>query len=225
MSPWADEFAEWRRTQSMNEERGPGLPSGPQQDEFEDVNGLEETKGCAIIDSGATVMCSSTAAAEEIQMQRLNQSEPGLPTISTSDRRFKFADGRVDEAQKAIEQPITAGLLSGESVTMHLIDKAGNDTCPLLSINELRRLRMVIDYEEGKVMFKNNPDVWRTLPTTKKGLMMIPLTKEACERYNMIPPPPQPTGKRGRKKGKDRASKVCGCGREPGLPSGSSSNC
>ena len=209
----------------MDERREPGLPSGSQQDQTEDVNGLEETKGCAIIDSGATVMCSSTAAAEEIQMQRLNQSEPGLPTVSTSDRRFKFADGRVDEAQKAIEQPITAGLLSGETVTMHLIDKAGNDTCPLLSINELRRLRMVIDYEEGKVMFKDNPDVWHTLPTTKKGLMMIPLTKEACERYNMIPPPPQPTGKRGRKKGKDRAFKVCGCGREPGLPSSSSSNC
>ena len=66
MTPWADEFAEWRRNQAINEERGPGLSSGPQPDETEDVNGLEETKGCAIIDSGATVMCSSTAAAEEI---------------------------------------------------------------------------------------------------------------------------------------------------------------
>merc|ERR1712155_310973 len=26
MTPWADEFAEWRRNQSMNEGRGPGLP-------------------------------------------------------------------------------------------------------------------------------------------------------------------------------------------------------
>ena len=60
--------------QGADKERGPGLPSGPQQKELDDVNGLGETKGCAIIDSGATVMCSSTAAAEEIQMQRLNQS-------------------------------------------------------------------------------------------------------------------------------------------------------
>ena len=65
MTPWADEFAEWRRNRSMNEERGLGLPSGPQQDETDDVDGLGETKGRAIIDSGATVMCSSTAAAEE----------------------------------------------------------------------------------------------------------------------------------------------------------------
>ena len=125
----------------------------------EDVNGLGETKGCAILDSGATVMCSSTIAAEEIQMQRINRSEPGQPTVSQSDRRFRFADGRVDEAQKVVEQPITSGLLAGKSVTMHLIDKAGNDTCPLLSIHDMRRLRMVVDYEEGKVMFKDHPDV------------------------------------------------------------------
>ena len=107
-------------------------------------------------------------------MQRINQSEPGLPIVSTSDRRFKFVDGRIDEAQKVVEQPITAGLLSGQSLSMRLIDRVGNGTCPLLSINEPRRLRMVIDYEEGHVMFKDNPEVWHKLPTTKKGLMMIP---------------------------------------------------
>ena len=37
----------------------------------EQVNTPMETKGCAIMDSGATVVCSSTAAAEEIRMQRL----------------------------------------------------------------------------------------------------------------------------------------------------------
>ena len=65
MTPWADEFAEWRKTQSIAEQR----------EGDEDVNGLEETKGCATIDSGATVMCSSTVAAGEIQMQRINKSE------------------------------------------------------------------------------------------------------------------------------------------------------
>ena len=155
-------------------------------------------------------------------MQRINQCEPGMPTVSTSDRRFRFADGSIDEAQKVVEQPITAGLLTGKYLSMHLNDKAGNDTCPLLSINDMRRLRMVVDYEEGKLMFKDKPDVWRALPTTKKGLMMIPLTKEACERYNMTPPPPQPTTKRTRNKGKENTFKVCGCDCEkaPGSPTG-----
>ena len=65
---------------------------------------------------------------------------------------------------------------------MHLIDRVGNDTSPLFSIDEMRRLRMVVDYEENKVTFKVNPDVWHVLPTTKKGLMMIPRAKEACEK-------------------------------------------
>ena len=90
--------------------------------------------------------------------------------------------------------------MAGKTANMHLIDKAGNDTCPLLSINDLRRLRMVVDYEEDKVMFKGNPNVWHELPATKKGLMMIPLTKGACERRAKTPPPPQPTANTHRKK-------------------------
>ena len=103
MTPWAEEFAEWRAQQDSP------LPT-------EDVNTLEETKGCAILDSGATVMCSSTAAAEEIQMQRLRHNEPGTPSIKDSDRCFRFADGRTDDAQKMVEQPITTGLLGGKTI-------------------------------------------------------------------------------------------------------------
>ena len=152
-------------------------------------------------------------------MQRINRSEPGQPTVSQSDRRFRFADGRVDEAQQVVEQPITSGLSAGKSVTMHLIDKAGNDTCPLLSIHDMRRLRMVVDYDEGKVMFKDNPDVWHELPTTRKGLMMIPLTEEACERLRKEQPPPTPTTtSTGRKKNKqekvygvtEKCKAICG---------------
>ena len=34
----------------------------PVQIKEEEVNWLEETKGCAVLDSGATIMCSSTVA-------------------------------------------------------------------------------------------------------------------------------------------------------------------
>ena len=252
MSPWAEDFAQWRR--DFIEETAASASSGtasglvpdapdayayadadaaatetePVQTREEEVNGLEETKGCAVLDSGATIMCSSTVAAEEIQMQRLNRQEPGVPTVTDSDRRFRFADGRVDAAQKVVEQPITAGLLAGKTIKMHLIDRAGNDTCPLLSIHDMRIFRMVTDHEDNKVMFKDNPDVWHELPTTKKGLMMIPLTKEACERHNKIsssPPPPQPlptATKRNRNKKKEKvfAAEVqcrCECQEAAGL--------
>ena len=94
-------------------------------------------------------MCSSTLAAEEIQLRRLRQHEPGDPTVRESDRCFRFADGRTDEAQKMVEQPITAGLLTGKTINMHLIDRSGNETSPLFSIDDKRRHRMVVDYEEN----------------------------------------------------------------------------
>lgn len=221
MSPWAEDFAQWRRAQpelaSASAKTASGLApdvdadayvdaaaetepgrterahrSAPQTND-EEINGLEETKGCAILDSGATITCSSMIAAEGLQMQRLNRKETGLPTVSDSDRRFRFADGRVDEAQTVVEQPITAGLLSGRTIKMHLIDRAGNDTCPLLSMHDLRTLRMVVDYEDGTNMFKDNPNVWHNYRLQKIVLMMIPLTKEACERHAIItPPPPRP---------------------------------
>ena len=45
---------------------------------------------------------------------------------------------------------------------------------------------MVVDYEENKVMFKDNPGVWHELPTTggERGLILIPLTQEAVEKYS-----------------------------------------
>ncbi len=128
-------------------------------------------------------------------MQRLRQDEPGDPRVKGSDRCFRFADGRTNAAQNMVEQPITAGLLTGKTINMHLIDRTGNETSPLFSIDDQRRHRMVVDYEENKVMFKDNPEQWHTLPTTKKGLMMIPLTKEACDRQatSVAPTTTEPT--------------------------------
>ena len=159
MTPWANDFAELRAKQSsmlIQLEQPSGESShGEPKDE---ANTLEETKGCAIMDSGATVMCSSTAAADEIQVQRLRQQEPGEPSVQESDRCFRFADGRTDEAQNMVNQPITSGLLAGTQLKMHLIDRKGNETSPLFSIDDKRRHRMVVDYEENKVMFKDRPD-------------------------------------------------------------------
>ena len=68
-------------------------------------------------------------------------------------------------------------------------------------------------------MFKDRPNEWHTLPTTKKGLMMIPLAKEACDRHEMNEPPPPPIpnpdeitkGKEPRKKKAGHLSRAEGC--------------
>ena len=97
--------------------------------------------------------------------------------MSPSDRRFRVGDGNSEAATNKMTQPITAGILQGQKVDFHLIGKKGNETLPLYPITEMRKTRMVVDYESNKVMFKDSPGVWHTLPTTggEKGLMLIPL--------------------------------------------------
>ena len=128
------------------------------------------------------------------------------------DRCFLFADGRTGEAQNMVEQPITEGLLKGKTINMHLIDLDGNKTSPLFGIDDQRRHRMVVDYEENKVMFKDRPKEWHTLPTTKKGLLMTPLTKEACDRHLTSSPttsPPDPVFTNTDKKKRRRRKTTC----------------
>ena len=146
-----------------------------------------------------------------------DEMNPATPAFEDPTDVFRFADGRTGEAQNMVEQPITAGLLQGKTINMHLIDRNGNETSPLFSIDDQRRHRMVVDYEENKVMFKDRPGEWHTLPTTKKGLLMIPLTKEACERHapsssSTAPPPPEPVFSNTDGKKRRRRKKVCkGC--------------
>ena len=160
-------------------------PNGTPHQEEEQAN-VVRFGGCAILDSGATTGVTSLDAVDAVQQQRLSSGEPGQPTLSTSDRRFRFGDGSSDSAGMKVTQPVTSGILKGQKIDFHLIDKPGNETLPLYPISEMRRVRMVVDYEENKVMFKDNPDVWHELPKTggDRGLMIIPLTKEAVENYS-----------------------------------------
>ena len=67
--------------------------------------------------------------------------------------------------------------MQGKTINMRLIDRADNETSPLFSVNDQRRSRMVVDFEENEIMFKDKPDEWHELPVSQKVLMMMPLTK------------------------------------------------
>lgn len=55
-------------------------------------------------------------------------------------------------------------------------------------VSEMRRKRMVVDFEDSKVLFKDRPEHWHKLPTTEKGLLLLPLTKAAVEHYEALDP-------------------------------------
>ena len=125
--------------------------------EEEQAQMAEEQKGCAILDSGATTMVSSVAAADTIQQQMVENNEEGNITVTKSDKLFKLADGDHEAATKKAEVQITNGLLKGKQLNMHLLDKDGNETAPLYSVNDMREHRMVVDYEETNACLKMHP--------------------------------------------------------------------
>ena len=92
----------------------------------------------------------------------------------------------MEGALSLAKQPVTSGLLAGSAIDMHVIAKKGNDTAPLLSIKEMRQNRMVVDFEEDKVMFKDKPGEWHKLPRTKKGLLLLPITKKAVKKHEKV---------------------------------------
>ena len=98
--------------------------------EEEHVNAVGHA-GCAILDSGASTGVTSLPAADELQLQRLNAHEPGMPIVSPPDRRFRFGDGHAQTSANKMTKPITAGVLQRQEADFHLIDKEGNNTLPL----------------------------------------------------------------------------------------------
>ena len=74
---------------------------------------------------------SSFKAADDIQLHRIERNELGGPTtITKSTKTLAFANGGRSGATFVAKQPITCGLLSGESIDFHLIDLAGNRAAP-----------------------------------------------------------------------------------------------
>ncbi len=136
------------------------------------ANNPEETKGCAILDFGATICVHRHWLQMKSRCSAHAKMSQVLLVLKDLDCYFRFTDGRTNAAQKVVED---------WKIDRYAFNRPlGNETSPLFRINNKRRHRMVVDYEENVVMFKDKLDVWYTLPVTKKGLLMIPLTEEAC---------------------------------------------
>ncbi len=72
---------------------------------------------------------------------------------------------------------------SRRPIGLHIIDTPNNHTPPLYPITEMKKRKLIVDYDEDKMCFNDDPTKWYKLPTQKKGLLLIPMTKEACEKF------------------------------------------
>ena len=146
---------------------------------------LDEARGCALLDSGASCGVTSVVAADEIQKSRIAYGEESGSSVQPCKiRGLQFADGGRAKPSFNLQQPITAGLLKGQQMDFQLLDRDNCHIPPLVSVNQMRENQMVVDFEEGKVQFKRTaPGKWYKLPQTAGGLLMIPITAEAAERF------------------------------------------
>ena len=97
-------------------------------------------------------------------MERIE--EPNQPTVHHSGRQFKFGDGGSSTTMACIKQPVDYGVAQGRSLNLHVVDKADNATPPLIGLDWMRDNKVLIDVDEGKMMYKDKPDKWIKLPQT-----------------------------------------------------------
>ena len=135
-------------------------------------------EGKGIVDGGATRTFGSTFAMEQIM--QLNQNKHGssrLLKIDTKDRpTFGFGNSSSDQCCSKVTLALEAGKQGGE-MGVHLLDKGQGPV--LISVETLRRLGAVIDYEEDTVVFKRlNASRLVDLERSAAGHQLLPLTED-----------------------------------------------
>lgn len=121
---------------------------------------LTQSRGCVVIDSGATAGFVSLNAIDRIQQDRMDWGEESAERRingSPSTKRFKFARSEGAQAAAKVELPIDEGILAGTEAELNLLDMPNNDTPALFGINCLVKNRVVIDFEGRRITFKGDP--------------------------------------------------------------------
>jgi hypothetical protein len=164
---------------------------GGGDEEFKDVAYaafLEQARGHAIIDSGASSGVSSLNAADRLQRDPLAEGEVDRLVVEDSSKVFRFGNGAAKGAtKKVVHMPLENGPFEGRPVEFNIVDQPSNHTPPLVGADFLVKNRVVIDYECGYMMYKDRPDVVYPLRRSDRHILLAPLTKEAAEGLEPIP--------------------------------------
>ena len=131
----------------------------------------EETKGCAIVDSGcATTVCGTGWINEFIE--NLCDEEKNNVKESGSQEMFTFGDGSTVKSLKKVSFPCWINGKRG-FITSDVVECG----IPLLlSRKTLKTLKMVLDFENDTMISKGKKDGAIPLVNTKSGHYALPLT-------------------------------------------------
>ena len=69
-------------------------------------------------------------------------------------------------------------------MTFQILDQPGNSTAPLLYIGDLASLGAVLDLANSSISIRGRPPV--RVPQSSTGLIIIPVTRGAVERWGKL---------------------------------------
>ena len=135
-----------------------------------------------MVDTGCSCSVSSMRAADLLQSDRSDEEGCYWSEVTPSDKRFGFANGHSHRCDFQVTQEFSHGLLAGEVITLQILDQPGNSTAPLLSISDVANLGGILDLKESTISIRGRAPY--RAPKTTTGLMIIPVTKSAVERWS-----------------------------------------
>ena len=147
------------------------------------VNGLVTTReaveqGKAIIDGGATRTLGSVQAVERVMaLNQAHTGHTGLQRVDGEDRpTFGFGNSSTNQCLSTAWLKIQAGGKAGQ-LKVHTLDQGASPI--LFSIETLRSLGAVVDYENDLVVFRQlDPSKVIKLERSCTGHQLLPLTED-----------------------------------------------
>ena len=152
----------------------------------EPMTTLEAVKaGMAVIDGGATQTIGSVAAVEAVLQKNLrDHGDSRLRGVTTQGvPTFSFGNSTEDRCLSTARLGVSANGAPGE-ISVHTLDKGQSPI--LLSIDTLRRLGALIDFQADLVVFRNL-DSRRIvqLSRSRTGHQLLPMTSDWLENARL----------------------------------------
>ena len=150
----------------------------------------EEHHGCALLDSGASVGISSANALdrlwEEVQDQEC-RSIYDNSKVTTSQMGFSVGDGKKARASYRAELLSTVDSpLRGQSYTVEILGPETNHAPVIIGIDYLKNNRAIVDYDTGKIIYKDKPDEVHQLKQAHNGMLLVPMVKNQINKYHHV---------------------------------------
>ena len=153
-----------------------------------------DLSGCAILDSGASIGMTSDNVLQSMHETYRVEGEGLYPNEAPkqSNLTVTVADGtKLKIGYETPIKPITESPFAGRSYMVHVqADRPQNNSPMLVGSDYLKSNKCIVGFDQGIMIYKDQPNVVHHLPTSKNGhTLLMPISREACEKllYNRSP--------------------------------------